>query len=1048
MFYTSQKTHKTLGMIKQNSARAVARAVKRRAQAAQNDGIDELHILALVLKENLEEEECKKKLKGYCDNLKEADKGLKKVDPRLKGICDDGKPDEKCKNLKTNVKKKCTELKEKLEKVEDISTLKNDDCNKDEQKCLFLEGACPKELTENCNKLRNLCYQKKREKIANEVLLRAIRGSLVNETTCKTKLKKVCLELSQESDELMKSCFYQETWCQKFVLGRKEKCDTLEAKIKGVLEKKNELRAKCLPLLEECYFYRGDCKEDIKNCDESSKDCNEYLPVCDALAEECKGKSIVYIPPGRGFDPTEPEPTVAEDIGLEELYERAAKEGVHIGKPPVRDATALLALLIQDLTVKSQVDENGKCKKVLENRCKDLKEHEVLGDLCNDDGAVSKKGTEKCEKLRDELAESTKVLSTKIEAKHLVSTKKNEIIAWNRLFTFLTEEECTRLQSDCFYFIQDQSQGPLEKECKNIKAACYKKELDALASEALQRRMYGLFRGSNKEWFKKLQDKVVEECSDLRTTSDELFLLCIEPLKAVRILAADIQTRAIFLREQLDKKRDFPGDKDCKELGRKCQELRQDSNEIRWPCYTLEQQCERLGTTELLKALLLSEHKDTLKDYAGCEKYLKEKCNLWARRGDGRFSLVCAFQNATCKLMVDDVQSRCKVFEKNTKDSHIIEFLETNHTQMESLAGVCPFWHPYCDKYGSNCPDLLKGDTLCANLKKYCGPFYTRKALEDALKVELRGKLGDKSKCDPELKRYCTVLKEVNNVSINSLCEDSTKSNAKKPEEIRNKLCEKLIAEVREQCRVLPAELKQKEEDLKSDSKTFNELKREAEKAMEKAKLVLSVAKTGGNNAENRGKKDAAASRAKDTMKHVKIVRRGAKDVPVTELEARALDLAADVLARYVELKERCTRLNSDCGIKDDCDNIKDVCKEIEKTCRDLKLLEIRSQEIVTQNVTTTTTKTVGPGGETVEECKSIKTTDTWVTKTSTHTSTSTSTSTITSTVTLTSTRRCKPTKCTTGDEAGDVTPSGGLKMTGWSVVRGLLLGMIISVMI
>ncbi|KAG5513088.1 hypothetical protein PMAC_003406 [Pneumocystis sp. 'macacae'] len=110
------------------------------------------------------------------------------------------------------------------------------------------------------------------------------------------------------------------------------------------------------------------------------------------------------------------------------------------------------------------------------------------------------------------------------------------------------------------------------------------------------------------------------------------------------------------------------------------------------------------------------------------------------------------------------------------------------------------------------------------------------------------------------------------------------------------------------------------------------------------------------------------------------------------ELEARAL-IWQQMLARYGK----------------DCKEIEEVCKNIDKTCDGLKPLDIKSQEIVTQNVTTTTTKTVGPDGKTVsEQCKSIQTTDTWITRTSTHTSTD---------------------------------AKRGVEDDGWSVVKGVLLG-------
>ncbi|KTW25550.1 uncharacterized protein T551_03689 [Pneumocystis jirovecii RU7] len=1030
--------------VRHSLARAVARAVKRQAQqVVQGTSLyeEEEILLALIAgKDYKNDNECKNKLEKYCKELNEAKIDLTKIHVKLEGLCKNGKAKDKCTELKNKVEDKCTKFKPKLEEAakKDVSKLQSSDCE-NEQQCLFLERACPTELKDDCNTLRNKCYQRKRDGVAEEVLLRALRGSIENGNKCKEKLKKICLELSQESDELTKLCLYQETTCSKFVSEKQKKCDALEQDVKAVLGKENKLRGKCLALLEQCYFYRGNCEEDKLKCD--------------VLGKKCQEQNIVYIPPGPDFDPTRPEATLAEDIGLEELYKEAEKDGVHIGKPPVRDATVLLALLIQNPT-NTQPEKKEKCKNVLKDKCKELKKHEVLGYLCNDNGSASQNGTEKCEELEKELANSAKILSAKIGTKHLSGS--GETIPWYKLSTFLSDSDCARLESSCFYFAQDK--GPLEKECKNFKAACYKRGLEALANEAFQSKMYGLFRGSGEKWFKKLLDKIMEECSELKTTSDELFLLCIDPLKAVRILAADIQTRAVFLRKQLDQKRDFPTDKDCKELGRKCQDLGEDSNQIQWPCHTLKQQCDRLGTTEILKQVLLDEHKDTLKDQESCVKYLKEKCNKWSRRGDDRFSFICVFQNATCKSMVDDVQDRCKVFKKNIEASEIIKFLKINKNEIKILERNCSSWYPYCNRFSPNCPDLAKENVFCTKIKKHCEPFYRRKALEDALKIELQGNLSDKSKCEPALERYCTVLENVTNTSIRGLCKDSTNDKPKKNDnKVRKELCEKLVKEVEQQCKVLQEKLKQPAKDLKEDSKTYEELKKQAEEAMNKSSLVLSFVKKDENNvpknnSENNNKNKTASSKHQDTTEYAKILRRGVKDVTVTELEAKAFDLAAEVFGRYVDLKERCEKLTSDCGIKKDCKELEKVCGKIEKTCLDLKPLEVKPHETTTRNITTTTTTTTTTTVKDAKatDCQSLQTTDTWVTKTSTHTSTSTTTSTVTSRITLTSTRRCKPTKCTTGeeDEAGDVKPSEGLRMSGWSVMRGVLVVMMISFMI
>ncbi|KTW31112.1 uncharacterized protein T551_01185, partial [Pneumocystis jirovecii RU7] len=1030
-------------------ARAVARAVKRQVQtqgAGAND--EEIYLLALIVGKDYNVK-CKENLEKYCQGLKNASLEEKKIHEKLESFCKNGKAEGKCNELKVKVSQKCTTFKGELQTTvgKGISKLTDDDCKKNERQCLFLEGACPTELKEKCNELRNLCYQRKRDGIAEEVLLRTLRGNIEDENKCKEKLKKICLELSQESDELTKLCLDQQTICNKFVSKKQEKCTTLEQDIKKALEKENELRGKCLPLLERCYFYRRNCKADKSKCDELGKKCQE--------------QNIVYIPPGPDFDPTRPEATLAEDIDLEELYKKAEEDGVFIGRQHVRDATALLALLIQDPSVAGN-DDKEKCKKALEKKCKTPQEHEALNSLCKESG-LSDDGTKKCDELEKDIKRTCDILMSKLTNNRLFDPKKgnNEILGWEGLPTFFSNEDCAKLESYCFYFEKKCPDG--EKACKNIRATCYKRGLDARANKVLQENMRGMLHGSNKSWLKEFQQKLIKVCEKLKEenkgsfSNDELFVLCVQPAKAARLLTHDHQMRVIFLRQHLDKKRDFPADKDCKELGRKCQDLGEDSKEITWPCHTLEQQCNRLGTTEILKQVLLDEHKDTLKTHENCVTYLKEKCNKWLRRGNNHFSLLCVFLESTCKLMVDDVQNRCKVFKENIKNSKIIEFLGNNKNKITILERNCSSWYPYCNRFSPNCPDLVEEDVFCTKIKKHCEPFYKRKALENALKVELQGNLSDKSKCESALERYCTALKNVTNTSISGLCKDSANNKPKKNDNKAKELCEKLVKEVEQQCKVLQEELKQPADDLEKDSETYKRLKKQAEEVMEKSSLVLLLVKKDENNvpknnSEDNDKNKTTPSKRQDITEHVKILRRGVKDVSVTELEAKAFDLAAEVLERYVDLKERCQKLTSDCGIKEDCEKLEKVCKKINKACRNLKPLDVKPHETTTKNITTTTTTTTTTTvtDPKATDCQSLQTTDTWVTKTSTHTSTSTTTSTVTSRITLTSTRRCKPTKCTTGeeDDAGEVKPSEGLRMSGWSVMRGVLVVMMISFMI
>ncbi|KTW25531.1 uncharacterized protein T551_03702, partial [Pneumocystis jirovecii RU7] len=1003
-------------------ARAVARAVKRQTQAQGTQDEEEVRLLALIAKKDYSDEsKCKNKIKEYCDGLKNVSLTSEKVHKELKDFCKDGNEEKKCKELKTKIGAKCNTFKDKLKTAagKDIADLKDTDCA-NEQECLFLERACPTDLKEDCNTLRNKCYQKERDNVAEEVLLRALSGSLKEDNSCKEKLKEFCPLLSKESDELMILCFDEEKTCKNIMTKKQNKCKSLKSEIEKVLPKKNELQIKCPSLLKKCYFYDTDCTKDKPNCEK--------------LSSNCKEKGITYTKPGSDFEPIRPGVTLAEEIELEELYKKAAKKGVRIGRPPTRDATELLFLLSQSGT-KSIIVE--KCKEVLGKKCKDFKEHEILKNLCKEDKA-STDGEKECDKLQEKQAKSIQILITKIETKLFLSSNPNTIIAWHDLSTFLSDKDCRTLESDCLYL---KGEGQLEKPCSNLKAACYKKGLEAVANEALQDKLRGKLHGSNGTWFENLQKSLVEVCKELKGKSDELFVLCVQPKKAALVLSTDLRFRAIFLREQLNEKRDYPTETDCKELEKKCRILGQDSNEIKWPCFTLNQHCDRLRIAEQLEEKLLEEKTKDLDKFSSCVENLKKWCNDWARRGRTHFTLACVAQNTTCKILTEKVGFKCARLHEHMKTEGVVAKAKKESTAEQP----CGFWEPYCDKYMSSCKDLESTgkDDGCEKLKENCKPYRAQRDREDAVMLEFKGNLDNKNNCVTTLNRYCTQLNNATN-GLETLCK--SKEKGKNDAQTRETLCEKLIERVKRKCKGLLKKLEKVKNEIEEKNKEYEGIKKKAEDAMEKANLVLTLKitnKSVDNAASNTPKS------GKDTPQF-KLVRRNTK-LQVTEEELNAFDLVSQAFSLYVELKEICHHSLKDCDFKKECD-CTNPCEKIQEVCSKLEPLKVKPHEITTKNVTTTTTTTTTTTvtDPKATDCQSLQTTDTWVTKTSTHTSTSTTTSTVTSRITLTSTRRCKPTKCTTGegDDAGEVKPSEGLRMSGWSVMRGVLVAMMISFMI
>ncbi|KTW32233.1 uncharacterized protein T551_00324, partial [Pneumocystis jirovecii RU7] len=374
---------------------------------------------------------CKERLKKHCDELNDANLNAEEIHGKLKDLCDNKKSQEKCQNLKSKLQNECDTFKTPLSDAvkKGISKLEDSDCA-NEKKCVFLEGACLT-LAEDCNKLRNLCYQKERNKVAEKALSRVLNGNFQT-NVCKEKLKKACIELREESDELLKLCLYQDETCKKIEKEEKNNCQSLKTEIDGL---KSKLKEKCPSLLERCHFYGENCKKSTK-------------PDCEKLIKNCKAKNVTYIAPNLDFDPIKPETTLTEKIDLKNLYEKAAMKGIHIGKPPARDETALLALLIQDSTHSG--NSKDKCEDVFKKNCKSFKDYKTLKGLCDGDKA-NENGTKICKELEKELSESAQIVSKKIK-KHLLTSTPNNIIGWYELKTFLTERDCTRLLSDCFYF--------------------------------------------------------------------------------------------------------------------------------------------------------------------------------------------------------------------------------------------------------------------------------------------------------------------------------------------------------------------------------------------------------------------------------------------------------------------------------------------------------------------------------------------------------------------------------------------------------------------
>ncbi|KTW29908.1 hypothetical protein T552_01112 [Pneumocystis carinii B80] len=1022
----------------------MARLVKRQAQVVQKqDDIKEEHLLAFILKEKYDkEEQCKQELKKYCEELKEIDGGSD-VNKNVKEICDEAKRDKKCTGLKAKVEAELDTFDTELE--DELGKLKDENCKKYEEKCILLEGTgYSEDIKKNCVELREGCYELKRKKVAEELLLRALGKEAKNDGECKEKMKTVCSVLSRESDELMSFCLDPTKTCETLKKKSEEVCNLLKTKLDG---KSSE---KCHERLEKCHFYGEACTE----------------TKCEEDKTKCEKEGVIYKAPESDFSPVKPKASLLRSIGLEDVYKRAEKEGIIIGKSgvdlPRKSGTNflqdLLLLLSRD---EKETDATSKCKKAL-GKCDTSKylDHN-LKDLCD------KNDNDKCKALLDvNVKERCTNLKLNLYLKDLSTEydKESKVLFWRELPTLFTKGECVELESECFYLKKACKDSKIDEACQNVRAACYKKGQDRMLNTFFQKELKGKlghvrFYSDPKDCKK----YVVENCTKLK--EDKRYLSkCLYPKELCYGLSNDIFLQSKELSALLDDQRDFPLEKDCVELGEKCDQLSSDSLLNLEKCITLKRRCEYFRVSEGFRNVLLKRKDDSLMTQENCTKALHEKCDALSRRRKNSFSVSCALPEETCSYMVFHTSQDCKYLKENIKNGGIVGKIGGANGNETALEELCTTWGRHCHQLVKNCPEQLKkkengndNDHNCDKLEEKCRDTFEKLKAKEELTHLLKGNLKDDVKCKEALGKGCTELQKDNTFKILlTNCEEGTKGT----------VCKKLVDKVKKKCPTLKTDLENAKEELTKMKTEYDALKQAAEKSTKEAKLLLSkprqtvmpsaqnssgsvpaqppaapAAPEAGSSSSPQGPPSSPESSSTSsgtpgttdgTAKNPKfgLVKRAYVAEGVSEAEVKAFDATTIALELYLELKEECKALQLDCGFKEECPDTKQACENIDTLCK-LEPLEIKPHhtekitatmtetktiEKTTEKTSTTTitiTKPVG-GGKVTEQCTLVRTTDIWVTSTSLHTSTVTSTPTVTSTVTLTSMRKCKPTKCTT----------------------------------
>ncbi|KAG4305527.1 hypothetical protein PORY_001083 [Pneumocystis oryctolagi] len=517
-------------------------------------------------------------------------------------------------------------------------------------------------------------------------------------------MQEVCKELNDKSNELATRCSNAQTTCKALVASAKEKCTALKTEVEKALKEDTLTNEECQPLLEQCYFYGPNCEGDEKE-------------KCEKLKKSCSKQDFTFTPPDQPFNPIEPPVTLAQKIGLTVLYQKAAQDGVYIGSALTLDVLNLLALLTPKSTGKN-IDKA--CKDVLDKNCKTLKtEYPMLSDLCDSSGKASDNGTNACTALKNKLDD----LPQKIKARPGLQSS-GDAIPWHELSDSLTEEDCKELESECSYFLPHKSN--LEKPCKNVRVACYKRGLGAVANEALEDLLRGLFNETNSKP-DKLLSELVEKCKKLKTKgelgNDELLSRCLQPDDARLLLLSDLRYKRMTLHFQLNEKRDFPNEKDCIDLERKCEIFGKDFGDFHNPCITLRRRCDVLRQAGDLEALLLVKTEGSLKNGQDCKKEAEKICRKDARLGRNGRSFACANATFTCQTITDSVKTKCHFLGQNIQIRNATTEISSKNTTDEK-EDLCDFWEEYCDAYMPH-SDTLSNEASgsegeCIKLKKAC----------------------------------------------------------------------------------------------------------------------------------------------------------------------------------------------------------------------------------------------------------------------------------------------------------------------------------------
>ncbi|KTW27450.1 uncharacterized protein T551_02949, partial [Pneumocystis jirovecii RU7] len=785
-----------------------------------SDLISEEKFFALILKENALNDQCQIKLKEYCKNLEDMNLNPKNLHYLLKKPCEEMKIKETCDNLKSKIKQTCTTYEKVFESIIKESFLRQQSCLL-EDNCMFLEGACPMEFRQKCNKLRERCRKKKQNEITEKILLRILSKNLKNKETCEKVINEKCLLLVEESNELMEFCLNSSDRCQKLINMMNTQCSNLESDISFLFTHNDTLKTQCSSLLEKCYFYEANCDDNIQtNCEKLKKKCE---------------KQTKYTLLNLTFNPIK-NIALMEKIGKEELF------GDEIRKPKIKDTIDLL-ILITNSSLKECKTRLNKCYEF----CNLLPQLKYLYD--NITKEMSKNKEEICTTLKSKLKLRCNAFKLKLADLSLSNTTKDyeeaALLGWFEQFTTLDDRLCANLESRCFYLQKpcNSENIKLDNACSNAKLACLKMRVFRKEYQLLETNLRGkLHNLTIKSSLKTCVNELFNLCKkETNIKKPVLINLCLQPWDTCKELANDIEKQSKRLRNDLDQKRDFPDKEDCKKLKEKCEVLGHDSKTNDLPCFTLKGRCDHLENAKELEEILLEEKVENLGNLDICIKKVSEKCNKWSKKKRTRFIFSCIQLVTTCQIITRDIKSKCSVLERNIDIEDVLDQVKSDDADIKGP--TCDLWEPYCDKFMLSCEKLVRNNGKngkCKELKESCEPYRRIQEQEMKLMYELRGGLNSENKCKSTLNEHCLHWDKTKNDTFKNFCNNNTDT---KNNTTKNELCKKLLKHVKERCTKLLAKLNGMATEIEENVKIVEKLNEAAKKALKNTNLILTSSK-------------------------------------------------------------------------------------------------------------------------------------------------------------------------------------------------------------